>query len=72
MEGIALAFDQKILRNPELEAALRGYYPADLVEPNLRMADVPAGVRLITAPGLWFPVVVVENVFIFHYLFFIC
>jgi len=65
MEGIALAFDQKILRNPELEAALRGYYPADLVEPNLRMADVPAGVRLITAPGLWFPVVVVENVFIF-------
>jgi molybdenum cofactor synthesis domain-containing protein len=65
MEGIAAAFGQEIRRNPELEAALRGYYSADLVEPNLRMADVPEGVRLITAPGLWFPVIVVENVFIF-------
>jgi molybdopterin-biosynthesis enzyme MoeA-like protein len=65
MDGIALAFGEKILRNPELEAALRGYYPTELVEPNLRMADVPEGVRLITAPGLWFPVVVVKNVFIF-------
>lgn len=65
MEGIALAFGRKIRRNPELEAALRGYYSADLVEANLRMADVPEGVRLISAPGLWFPVIVVENVFIF-------
>ena len=51
MEGIAAAFGQEIRRNADLEAALRGYYSADLVEPNLRMADVPAGVRLITAPG---------------------
>jgi molybdenum cofactor synthesis domain-containing protein len=65
MEGVALAFRQKIVRNAELEAALRGYYSADLVEGNLRMADVPEGVRLISAPGLWFPVIVVENVFIF-------
>src|SRR6185295_5329508 len=40
MEGIAGAFGREIQRNPELETALRGYYPADLVEPNLRMADV--------------------------------
>ena len=65
MEGIARGFGQKIHRKPELEAALRGYYPADLVEPNLRMADVPEGARLIGGPGLWFPVIVVENVFIF-------
>ena len=29
------------------------------------MADVPDGARLIAGPGLWFPVIVVENVFIF-------
>jgi molybdenum cofactor synthesis domain-containing protein len=65
MDGIALAFGRKIHRDPQLEAALRGYYPAHLVEPNLRMADVPEGARLIGGPGLWFPVVAVENVFIF-------
>ena len=65
MEGIARAFGRKLVRNPELEAALRGYYAADLVEGNLRMADVPEGVRLVGGPGLWFPVIVVENVFIF-------
>jgi molybdenum cofactor synthesis domain-containing protein len=65
MDGIAAAFSRKIQRSPELEAAIRGYYAAELVEPNLRMADVPEGVRLIGGPGLWFPVVVVENVFVF-------
>jgi molybdenum cofactor synthesis domain-containing protein len=65
MDGIARAFDRKIHRNTQLEAALRGYYPVDLVEPNLRMADVPEGAQLIGGPGLWFPVVAVENVFIF-------
>jgi molybdenum cofactor synthesis domain-containing protein len=65
MDGIAAAFGQKIKRFSELEMALRGYYPAELVEPNLRMADVPEGARLIGAPGLWFPVISVENVFIF-------
>jgi molybdenum cofactor synthesis domain-containing protein len=65
MDGIARAFDRKIHRNAQLETVLRGYYPAELVEPNLRMADVPEGARLIGGPGLWFPVVAVENVFIF-------
>ena len=65
MEGIARSFGQKIQRNAELEAAIRGYYAAELIEPNLRMADVPEGVKLIGGPGLWFPVIVVENVFIF-------
>jgi molybdenum cofactor synthesis domain-containing protein len=65
MEGIALAFERKIRRDPQLERALRGYYPPELVEPNLRMADVPEGTRLISGPGLWFPVISVENVFVF-------
>jgi molybdenum cofactor synthesis domain-containing protein len=65
MNGIALAFNRQIYREPQLEEALRGYYPPELVEPNLRMADVPEGTRLIGRPGLWFPVITVENVYVF-------
>jgi molybdenum cofactor synthesis domain-containing protein len=65
MDGIAAAFGQKIQRHPELESTLRTYYSTDLIEGNLRMADVPEGARLVGGKGMWFPVVVVENVFIF-------
>jgi molybdenum cofactor synthesis domain-containing protein len=65
MEGIAKAFDSRILRNAEMEAALRGYYPSELVEPNLKMAELPEPARLILVPGLWFPIVTVANVYIF-------
>jgi molybdenum cofactor synthesis domain-containing protein len=63
--GIAQAFNRPIRRNAQLEEALRTYYPIELVEGNLRMADVPEGARLVGAPAMWFPVVAVENVFIF-------
>jgi molybdenum cofactor synthesis domain-containing protein len=65
MHGIARAFHQKVKRNRDLELALRGYYPPQLVEPNLLMADVPENARLLSRPGMWFPVVVVHNVYIF-------
>lgn len=65
MDGMARAFDRRIRRDSRLEAALRGYYPEELVDPNLRMADIPEGARLIEGAGLWFPVIAVENVFIF-------
>jgi len=65
MAGIALALGRGIRRNTEFESAIRGYYAASLIEPNLRMADIPEGASLIYAQGLWFPVVVVENVYVF-------
>jgi molybdenum cofactor synthesis domain-containing protein len=65
MDGIAGAFGRIVRRNPELESTLRHYYSPDLVEGNLRMADVPEGARLVGAKGLWFPVIAVENVYIF-------
>ncbi|HET9131483.1 MAG TPA: molybdopterin-binding protein, partial [Terriglobia bacterium] len=65
MQGIARAFGQIVRRNPELEAALRGYYSPELVEPNLLMADVPEESKLIWRPAMWFPVVVVKNVYTF-------
>jgi FAD synthetase len=65
MAGIAAAFGQKIRRHPELESTLRRYYSDDLIGGNLRMADVPEGARLVGGKGMWFPVIAVENVFIF-------
>jgi len=65
MDGIARAFGRRIQRNPELEASVRHFYSPELVEGNLRLADIPEGARLVGGKGLWFPVVAVENVYIF-------
>lgn len=65
MDGIAGAFGRRMHRDPDLEATLRHYYAQDLVDGNLRMADIPEGARLVGGKGMWFPVVAVENVYIF-------
>jgi FAD synthetase len=65
MNGIAAAFGRRVYRNADLEAALRHFYSKDLIDGNLRMADVPEGARLVGGKGTWFPVVAVENVYIF-------
>jgi molybdenum cofactor synthesis domain-containing protein len=64
MEGIAAAFGRKLARSSELVTALGALYPKEVLEPNLRMADIPAGARLVGS-SLVFPVIAVENVFIF-------
>jgi molybdenum cofactor synthesis domain-containing protein len=65
MDGIAMAFGRQTHRHPELESTLRQYYSNDLIDGNLRMADVPDGARLVGGAGAWFPTIAVENVFIF-------
>src|SRR5262245_51348123 len=65
MEGIATAFARRIHRSPEIEASIRHFYSRELIEGNLRMADVPEGARLVGGKGMWFPVVAVENVYSF-------
>lgn len=68
MEGVARAFGQKVVRHPELETLLRGYYGERLEERNLRMADVPEGAHFVhgdpASPRAVWPVVAVENVYI--------
>src|SRR5205085_1671083 len=56
---------RKTHRHPELESTLRQYYSQNLVDGNLRMADIPGGARLIGGTGRWFPTIAVENVYIF-------
>ncbi len=65
MEGVALAFDKKVLRHPELEGLLRGYWGTRLQERNLRMADVPDGAHFVHGdPTAGWPVVAMGNVYI--------
>ena len=63
--GIAAAFNQGIRREPELVAALERYYQDGLTDAMLRMADVPEGAVLVGDEHALFPVVAVENVYIF-------
>ena len=64
MEGIAGAFGRVLQSHPELQSILRQHY-RDGIGANLRMADIPEGARLVGGQGSWFPVVAVENVYIF-------
>jgi molybdenum cofactor synthesis domain-containing protein len=68
MEGVARAFGQKVVRHPELEALLRGYYGDKLEERNLRMAEVPEGAHFVhgappNVSATW-PVIAMQNVYI--------
>jgi molybdenum cofactor synthesis domain-containing protein len=67
LPAVAAAFAMPLVRHPELERQLRQSFGERLHERDLRMADVPAGARLEhgpAGPGLIWPVVVVENVWI--------
>ena len=63
--GVAAAFQRPVRRNSELEKTLRGYYQEKLTDAMLRMADVPEGATLLRSDRMWFPVIAVQNVYIF-------
>ena len=64
MDGVALAFGRKMEQNASIAeriARAQGKPPNDS---QLKMAMVPEDAALIDAGDLWFPVVVVENVYV--------
>ena len=63
--AIAQAFDRPLVRHPLLEGVLRRHYGEAITSAQLRMADVPEGSRLVGEGDIGFPVVALENVFIF-------
>ncbi len=65
IEGVAAAFGRGVKVDEKLEAMLRAALGDDLNESQLKMAMVPTGATLIDASDKWFPLVVVENVYIF-------
>lgn len=62
---LARAFDVELLRNEEAVNALDRYYePGRLTDARLKMADIPAGARLIDNPVSGAPGFQLENVFV--------
>jgi len=65
MLGIARAFDVPLTRHPRAEAAIRAFYGDNMAPAALAMADLPRGAELIMEETMRFPVVRMENVWIF-------
>ena len=55
MEGIARAFETRVIRHPALIRLLESFYRGDLNEARLRMAEVPEGAELFSTESLRFP-----------------
>jgi molybdopterin-biosynthesis enzyme MoeA-like protein len=67
MAAIARGFGTTVMRHPDLEERVRGYWKDQLAEANLRLAEVPSGAELVYGPDaeakIW-PVVCYRNVYI--------
>lgn len=65
MDGVAEAFGRPIECNPSIAERIERAQGRAPNESQLKMAMVPAGSKLVDAGDLWFPVVIVENVYVF-------
>jgi molybdenum cofactor synthesis domain-containing protein len=64
IKAVAKAFDVPVERAPLYENMLREYYGERLTEMHLRMADVPAGCRLVTTEEMRWPTIAMGNVYV--------
>lgn len=65
IEGVAAAFGVPVVKNESIEDRLRRATRNEANDTLLKMAMIPEGATLLDAGDLWFPLVVVENVYIF-------
>jgi FAD synthetase len=65
MDGIAKAFDLKIVLNQSMVDRMARYSKTPVNDAMKKMALIPEGAEVLDVGGLWFPVVVVSNVHIF-------
>jgi molybdenum cofactor synthesis domain-containing protein len=64
MDAIALAFDRAIVANQSMIDRMARYSDKPPNEAMRKMAMIPEGAEVLDVGGLWFPVVVVENVYV--------
>lgn len=64
VDGIAAAFGRPLELSASIEERIRRATGVDPNPSQLKMARIPAGATLIDSGDLWFPLVVVENVYI--------
>lgn len=65
MDGVAAAFGTKVKLNTHIAERIARAQGREANESQLKMAMFPENAQLVDSGDLWFPVVVVENVYIF-------
>lgn len=65
IEGVAAAFGVRVEHSGSIEERIRRATGKEPTATLLRMARVPEGAQLLDSGDLWFPLVVVHNVYIF-------
>ena len=70
IEGVAEALGRNVVVHPALAEGIRGYLaakgaPATEIESALKMAQVPEGAELVAGTGSSFPIVMVDDVYLF-------
>lgn len=65
MDGVASAFDLDIVLNQSMVDRMARHSKSPINEAMKKMALIPNGADVLDVGGLWFPVVVVNNVHIF-------
>lgn len=65
IEGVAAAFRVPVVKSESIEERLRRANRSEPSESLLKMAMIPERATLLDAGDLWFPLVVMENVYIF-------
>ena len=63
VRAVAESLGRAVERAPELEALVRAYYGENCPPEAFRLAEAPAGSRLVRAAGVRFPVVACEHVY---------
>lgn len=64
IDGVAAAFGRSLELSDSIMDRLRRATGQEPNESQLKMAQIPSGASLLDAGDLWFPLVVVENVYI--------
>jgi len=65
MEGVAKGLGRPLVRHPEAAAVIEKFYGPHMADAALRMADLPEGAELITNAEIRFPVIRIDNVWVF-------
>jgi len=65
MDAIAQAFGRRIVLNQSMVDRMTRHSSRPVNEAMRKMAMIPEGAEVIDVGGLWFPVIVVENVHVF-------
>jgi molybdenum cofactor synthesis domain-containing protein len=63
IEGVAIAFNRPVVRNPELERIIRAGFRDKINAAALKMAEIPEGAVLNVGGEMAFPTIQLENVY---------